>query len=516
MSTELDPNTRNRSPEVIRALSAFYTPDETAELVAGIAVASGRERILEPSAGSGALVWAALKRSSLLTGAENAKIVACDIDPSAVSRICAVANKNVSAINADFLALDKKSLGAFDLVIANPPFTRNHEIDLPRREWLRNKFGVAGAPGIWVHFLLHAMGFLKNGGGVVSIVPRSILFSDYARSFLEIYKRNFKAVEVLAFRNKIEWDGGASEPGALLVASGFAESLASGAGDLWVGGSLEKSLSSPLDTVVRLGEIASVSIGFVTGKNSLFLMTDKEREDAGIPMEDITPAVTRARHVQGAKLTRSRLLKMAKAGERTLLLTPRRLSPRIKTYLSSVTKEEIESVAWFKKRSPWWRVGVGTPCHAVVTSMNHLAPRIVPVSRGVVCANTLYQLRFRPGVPTDVRQLAIATSYSSFGQLQFERMGRVYGQGLLKLEPSILKSWLVPKSVSGVDPTLLKRLTRLLSEGGDGVAELADQLVLPLIFGAEWRSVAKSLSAELADLRRHRLGESFNGRRARI
>ncbi len=63
-----------------RLLGSYYTPDHTAEILAQWAIRSGHEVVLEPSAGAGALVRAALNRARQLTTAPECRAIAFDID----------------------------------------------------------------------------------------------------------------------------------------------------------------------------------------------------------------------------------------------------------------------------------------------------------------------------------------------------------------------------------------------------------------------------------------------------
>jgi hypothetical protein len=98
----------------------------------------------------------------------------------------------------------------------------------------------------------------------------------------------------------------------------------------------------------------------------------------------------------------------------------------------------------------------------------------------------------------------MATSYSSFGRLQFELAGRIYGKGLLKVEPSALKRWLISPGASH-DETLVRRLVSAVKSGQNSVMSLADELVLPEIVGKDWRKFSLRMQAELDEVRAHRL-----------
>lgn len=131
---------------VQQALQAFYTPEVVANRVIELAEIRAYQRVLEPSAGHGALAKLAVNAGG---------IVSCyEIDVEAVaklrasSRIPGVSDFNLVA-QADFLQVTWQHTRAFDAVVMNPPFTKNQA----------------------VQHVAHAFKFLKPGGVLVAIVP---------------------------------------------------------------------------------------------------------------------------------------------------------------------------------------------------------------------------------------------------------------------------------------------------------------------------------------------------------
>lgn len=121
---------------------AFFTPKTIAAKAAGIAceygesVSSDRVRILEPSAGEGALAEAAKELG--------AAVLCIEIHPQSVAKL----EKRFRTITGDFLTM-KPGPNLFDAVLMNPPFTA----------------------GQYIQHVLHAWKFLKPGGALVAIVP---------------------------------------------------------------------------------------------------------------------------------------------------------------------------------------------------------------------------------------------------------------------------------------------------------------------------------------------------------
>ncbi|MBR0998791.1 phospholipid N-methyltransferase [Bradyrhizobium japonicum] len=126
--------------QVVVAPQLFPTSPELAAEVAELADIRPGHRILEPSAGTGALIEAAR-----VHGAGSLDIVAIEINHQ-VAQALGRSQQGVTIINADFMdmagAVDK-----FDRIIMNPPFERGADIQ----------------------HIEHARKFLKPGGRLVAI-----------------------------------------------------------------------------------------------------------------------------------------------------------------------------------------------------------------------------------------------------------------------------------------------------------------------------------------------------------
>lgn len=112
---------------VKKATQAFYTPPELAsDLVAWCELFEGA-RVLEPSAGEGALVDEVNRR-------EFCRITVCEIDPVSADRLKQKLDPATDTLNVcDFL--DADHFGNFDRIVMNPPFTKGQDIKHVRHAW---------------------------------------------------------------------------------------------------------------------------------------------------------------------------------------------------------------------------------------------------------------------------------------------------------------------------------------------------------------------------------------------
>jgi len=104
------------------------------------------DRVLEPSAGTGALVRAVLGRG--------AAVHAVEVDPERCDALRGIRAPDLTVQQANFL--DVPAVAAFDVVLMNPPFHGRH----------------------WMAHVRHAYGFLAPGGRLVSVLPVTAELGD--------------------------------------------------------------------------------------------------------------------------------------------------------------------------------------------------------------------------------------------------------------------------------------------------------------------------------------------------
>lgn len=508
----------NRDPAV-KGLSAYYTPATLADTLAQWLVRTGDERVLEPSVGEGALVDAAWRQAQRVRKYPSLRFTVCDINPLVIETIGPRLGTSSEARAIDFLQLDPASTGLFDGVLTNPPFTRNHHLEPQRRAILRKRFGTVGAAGLWVHFLFHAVEFLRQGGRLAAVIPASALFSDYGRAGLRRLSERFAQIEIREIVDRPLWVNGADERGALLLADGFGQ----GSSDLptptrWSAEGMPAGLlpifNGAYDRLanqcVALGTIATLSIGAVTGCNSVFLLDEPQRLGLKIKRSDVLPIVSRARQIKGLTVDNARLLALARKGEKTWLLAPARLGEKgsgIRRQLAKVSPRRRTSTVWFTKRTPWWDVDAGTPSDAIFTYMNDWGPRLVLADAGVRCTNTLHCVRFVGGSTIAQRQTASLSLLTTFGQLAAERIGRSYGGGLLKFELKDARGFPILPVQEGVQAAFALADSALVAGDVAEATRIADEALLAPL-SADWETIVGQLREEIHARRELRRGRA--------
>ncbi|MBS7632539.1 N-6 DNA methylase [Candidatus Bathyarchaeota archaeon] len=234
------------------ALGQFYTPPPIAELITRWAVRNAGDKVLDPGCGSGTFLVKAYKRLLELKGyrepTEKAhkdilnQLYAFDINPfplhltalNLASRYIRAPSTEVNTIHSDFFRISpvqkfaapyivKTPAGErkrefpiprFDVIIANPPYTRWVEIPVKTRNSIVDvigdklkEYGLSGGigneTGIYVHFIMYAREFLKSNGKLGMIISNSWLQSDYGVNFVNFLLDHFKVRAVIDFNQRL-------------------------------------------------------------------------------------------------------------------------------------------------------------------------------------------------------------------------------------------------------------------------------------------------------------------------
>ena len=258
-------------------------------------------------------------------------------------------------------------------------------------------------------------------------------------------------------------------------------------------------------TTSRLGDLATIRIGAVTGANKFFILNEAELARRQIRADETRPILTRAAQLQGLLFTTKCLKKIAESPSPVHLISPREgrpMTPKLKAYLARGSRKGYSRRLKCSSRSPWYRVKVEIP-DAFLTYMSGICPRLVINATRATCTNTIHVLRWKDGINEEkARSIAIA-SLSTVAQFSAELEGRSYGGGVLKLEPSEAARLLIPEAPLFSDERFFARVEQLCATNNRTLAiDLVDsELQGEVISEAELKTLRRSLQL----LRRRRM-----------
>lgn len=469
-----------------------YTPEVLADaVIRSMGVETGGTW-LDPSAGSGQLVRAALR-----FGVPAESIVAIDLQ----TRIEALERLNVETrLGVDFLEWAGSCRRRFDRVIANPPFVRLGQLaDVLIRRALAthlNGVKVTAAGNYWVAFLMAGMRLLKPGGSLAYILPAAWEYADYAQDVRTLCRQSFRTLDV--HRVSVPMFEGIADGSIVVVGQGFGRppyreprvfrhaSLAALTealhADHLVGtnsGRMREEEARRLPQgQVRFRQIAEIGIGAVTGDAGFFLLNENRRRMLGLPRSSLRPVLSKARHIVGSEVDDEAWTRLLTAGNRVWLFYPSEAdlsSPAVQAYLELPQAEGgcRRRAAKIRLRDPWYRVRIPDYFDGFMTGMSQSAPWVL-LNRmpDLTVSNTLYGVRFRKIRTIDEQAAWCLSMLSSKTVESRANLAREYPQGLLKLEPSDVGSLVVrrPGTVAGARD-LYREATDLIARGRPRAAQ---------------------------------------------
>jgi adenine-specific DNA methylase len=525
------------SVDSAKTLGAFYTDAQVADFLVWWAVRSPRDTVMDPSFGGGVFLRSACERIVSLGGGPHSQVFGVEVDPQTFARISDKLTdefglERANLTRSDFFDLSAAAERRVDVVIGNPPFIRYQRFSGEAR---RAALRAAAEQGVrlselcssWAPFLVHSAAHVRDGGRLAMVLPVEVGHAAYAKPVLEFLCRTFGGVTFLMFRKKLFPD--LNEDTLLLLAEDKGRQCSNltlrdlaHAGQLaelqrlqslptkgmvrldteaMLGGrerlieyliprkarELYRQLkSSPMTS--RLGDLADVGIGYVTGANGYFHLGPEAAVRWSIPSECLRAAVLRGRAFSGLRLGERDWAAFLQAGDGGYLL---QVGPgceteaSIRRYLQYGEELGVPSAYKCRTRTPWYRVPHVYVPDAFLTYMSGDTPRLVSNDIDAVAPNNLHIVRLRAGTRLQATELA-ALWRTSLTRLSCEIEGHSLGGGMLKLEPTEAENALVVRRDAGDAP-----LTSLVDEleeasrarGPEAARSAADDRLLRDVLG---------------------------------
>jgi hypothetical protein len=392
-----------------------------------------------------------------------------DASSAAVATKCA---PEAQIYNCDFFRWAAATSERFECAAGNPPFIRYQRFSGEVRQSALELCERLGAnfkalTSSWAPFLVATASLLKQGGRLAFVVPAEIGHAPYAVPLLEYLARHFSVVQLIAIRKKIFSD--LSEDCWLLYADGFGEqttrfrfsaldqfecnarpptraaSISLAEWKQWNSRlrpfllpnsvrSLYRRFADALESW-RLGNMATVGIGYVTGANDFFHLRPSTVSRLDIPSKLLKPAIRNGRMLNGTAVTPATVEEWMTRDEPMLLLRLKKgqeLPSSVLQYLNTPSAKAASETYKCRNRDPWYVVPDVRVPHAFLTYMTGNGASLVANLAGCVCTNSLHAVTLR-------RNISVATLQNRWNhplvKLSCEVEGHPLGGGMLKLEP---------------------------------------------------------------------------------
>lgn len=198
-----------------------YTPPELAAYLADLALAALGERsarVLDPACGDGSLLVSLVERAGPELRAR-LDLVGIDEEPEAVActdRRVRELTGRIEVARGDFLdlvevlqpargvrlrsrrgALGEVGRGAFDLVIANPPYVRTQVLGAERARRLRGALGLTGRVDLYHAFVVAMSRCLSDGGVLALLCSNRFLTTQAGQSMRTLLTREFCIEQII-------------------------------------------------------------------------------------------------------------------------------------------------------------------------------------------------------------------------------------------------------------------------------------------------------------------------------
>jgi adenine-specific DNA methylase len=476
-------------------LGAYYTDSQVADFVIRWAVRSQGDTVADPSFGGGVFLRAAGKRLLELGGNPAKAIQGVELDSEVFEVVSSKLHDEFDLdlsqlFRDDFFALPPSAL-AVDAMVGNPPFIRFHSFSGEGRQRALSRAAAAGvtlsgSTSSWVPFLVHASTMLNRGGRMAMVVPAEIGYAEYAAPFVRFLSERFGSLTLVTFETPLFPH--LNEETYLLLADGYlmgnTETLRvedyRSIGELL---GCQDAAATAIETEAlidrrqrlaeafinprareaydelsnlysdhRLGHLADVGIGYVSGANSFFHLSRSEAEVRRIDESVLKPALLNSRSLSAGIINKSDWLVAEKKGDAALLLhieEDGQLSESVTSYLAEGAEAKVPLGYKCRMRRSWYRVpGVHVP-DAFLSYMSGMRPRLSINGEGFVGPNTLHTIRLRNSTKVNACDLLVWW-HSSLARLSSELEGHALGGGMLKLEPREASRLVVPREVAGL------------------------------------------------------------------
>ncbi len=530
-----------------RKRGAYFTPQAIASILSAWAVRSPTDRVLDPSAGDGELIVSAVQRLRALgarPGSE--RVEGVEIDQGSAAR----AKDRLSSLGASgtiYIVSAFPSNGllkpGYDGMVVNPPWVRyqlfsgeirRHALEEARAHGVE----LSGRTSFWAPYLVYAASLLAPNGRLAAVVPAEIIAADYAQPIRDYLLRRFGRIRLLAFDapcfSEVE-----VQPLVLLSDNEGSDGLEMwrlakpedvdlesqratpiGActpllGARWTGlfagtgASLWDTLCQHSD-IVRLGSIAAIGLGIVTGSDRFFMLSRETISSWELPEICLVPALTTLKHASGLRITSADWQSMGASGKPVYMfrgpLQGEELTANAAAYVKHGETSGYNLSYKCRIRDPWYSLRLPAPSQALLTYMVGTLPRIVLNEAQLLSTNLAHRVDFIQGSFSPRAVAASATS--TLTQISAELEGRSYGGGVLKLEVGDARRLQVVLPSQAATASLernFEQIDRLLKNSDvEAAASLVDRIVLSDQLGLTHAQL-NELRVMLARLRARRL-----------
>ncbi len=509
--------------ENIRRNGKYYTPELLAEFLAKPLIRETTKSIFDPAYGDGALLLAADRIARKQENNSSIELHGCDKEPvnGLLQKIPAS-----QLVKENFFRYTPEK--KFDVILMNPPYVRHHLMS--ERAWslyqkATNKIlQLNSYSDLWAYFLIKATQHLRKSGNIGAILPWSFLQAEYAQSVRIWLANHFGRIKVLALG--ANYFDTASERVLLLWLENFGtsvEEISYGYSyqinhdvdyyqigkKSWEAQSVAVSSKSNIESILqkyidnydfaRFNNFADVKIGVVTGADEFFILDNAKANELAFPRGSLVPILKSSREFIGPIMNGSIPPNM-------LLVVPQIHSEEIRRYIRTGSKKGYNNRSHSKRRNPWYYVNPGETPDAFFPYRCSHSPYLMINNRKVQSTNSIHRIYFDKMLSTNQIRWIQMTLLSAPGQLSLESYSKVYGEGVLKIEPSSLGNAIAHKGEGRFPDQVYQQITSLVASNQKEKAVETATKTIADILGVP-KSLSQNTNLLLNELKNRRLND---------
>jgi len=507
----------------------YYTPPEITEFLAKWAIKGKGDNVLEFSFGNGNFLVSIVNRLIELKANKKdigRKIYGTELieeeyatGKNRISEILGAKTDLPNLFQGDFFSVYMKLFRheKFNAIVGNPPFIRYQHFQESHRELAFKIMQEVGLnptrlTNAWVPFILASSLLLNNNGRIALVIPAEILQVKYASELRQFLSEYFNAITIISF-DKLVFSGIQQE--VILFLGEKSNDINHGINLVQLEN--EKSLKDyihclpdkkdckPIDhyqdkwtqyyltteeilllrrlrndkRFTKLGDIAEIDVGIVTGCNDFFVVNKEERRE--YQLDKITKnLVGRTSQIQGIIFNKSDWENNDTGTLNTHLFTipknyNKQLPNRTKKYISLGESLNYHKGYKCSIRSPWYYVPSVWVSDAFLFRQIYDCPRMVLNKANAVTTDTIHRVKFKD---RKKKEKIVGSFHNSLTFAFAEVMGRSYGGGVLELEPSEAEDLPIP--YCDISDELVDEIDSLLRENNnmESVLSVVDELIL--------------------------------------
>jgi tRNA1(Val) A37 N6-methylase TrmN6 len=226
-----------------KTAASFYTDPAAADLLAWLAIDTPGTTVIDLACGSGGLLVAAYQRKkhmleqagastnralnafieSDIMGVDEMPLAAAIAASNLMIQVPGMGAAKIPITVRDATTLHCEDLGLKDVVIMNPPFTRQERLDPTVKHHLDARFGpyaafLHGQMGFYGYFIFLGDEFVGPGGQLALVLPATVLRTRSCKGIREFLASNYYLEFLIVSKTRLNFSGSTWKREILLVA----------------------------------------------------------------------------------------------------------------------------------------------------------------------------------------------------------------------------------------------------------------------------------------------------------